>query len=115
MFGFSRSKLESRITSKMLQLLPVAERLLNSAIFRDARRWRNIMVLSTESHEHQSRKAVQPRRSCLPAGAGKSLLKEKNVHGGDLEAAAAAGQGALLRNFQAMHEAIMEKAEEGNT
>ncbi len=37
------------------------------------------------------------------------------MRGGDLEASAAAGQGALLRSFQAMHEAIMEKAEEGNT
>ena len=50
----------------------------------------------------------------LPAGADKSLLKERNVHGGDLEESAAAGQGRLVRTFQDMHQAIMEKAEDRN-
>lgn len=54
-------------------------------------------------------------QSRLPAGADKALLKEKNVYRDHLEAAASAGQGRLVRNFQEMHEAIMEKAEDGNT
>ena len=50
----------------------------------------------------------------LYAGADRALLVSKKVTKGCLEAAAEAGHGQHLTSFQAMHAAIMQKAESGN-
>lgn len=50
----------------------------------------------------------------LPAGADKALLTEKTTSKEQLEAAAESSGGLLLRDFKAMHAAIMQKAQTGN-
>ena len=48
------------------------------------------------------------------AGADRALLVSKKVTKGCLEATAEAGHSQHLTSFQAMHAAIMQKAESGN-